>query len=170
MNAARMCSEFFLVIAASVGCTDHAALERQALATGTQHLIGTWDARFHLDRPLLVAQQTGFPVRDVSGQLGFLANHSVTQTYPAMPLPSDYGTFDIDFNPFGFDPRSENETPTAEAWLAGDSLQVMLGDPAGDITVRMGGRVVGDSVTGRWTVLISRTGGGGGRFVMLRHR
>jgi hypothetical protein len=169
MKVATLRSAFFL-IATVIGCSDHSALERQARATTTQHLIGTWDARFHLDRPLLVAQQAGSPLRDVSGQLAFLANHSVTQTYPAMPSPSDYGTFDIDFNPFGFDPRSDNETPTAEAWLGGDSLQVMLGDPTGDITVRMSGRVVGDSISGQWTVLISRTGGGGGRFVMLRHR
>jgi len=170
MKVPRLSSMFLLVIAAAAGCTDHVSIERQALAAGSEHLIGTWDARFHLDRPLLVAQQGGSPIRDVSGQLAFLANRSVTQTYPAMPSPSDYGTFDIDFNPFGFDPRSETQTPTAEAWLAGDSLQMMLGDPTGDITVRMGGRIVGDSITGRWTVLISRTGGGGGRFVMLRHR
>lgn len=159
-----------LVFASVIACSDRSAPDRRAPATTGQHLIGTWDARFHLDRPLLVAQQSGSQIRDVSGQLAFLANHSVTQTYPAMPSPSDYGTFDIDFNPFGFDPRSENETPTAEAWLTGDSLQVMLGDPTGDITVRMGGRLVGDSITGSWTVLISRTGGGGGRFLMLRHR
>lgn len=170
MIAARLYCAFFAVIAALTGCTDHAALEQQALAPGSQHLIGTWDVRFHLDRPVLVAQQAGSPIRDVSGQLAFLANRWVTQSYPAMPSPSDFGTFDVDFSPFGFDPRSENETPTAEAWLGNDSLQVMLGDPTGDITVRMGGRVVGDSITGRWTVLISRTGGGGGRFTMLRHR
>jgi hypothetical protein len=29
---------------------------------------------------------------------------------------------------------------------------------------------VADSIAGTWRVLVSRTGGGGGRFVMVRHR
>ena len=170
MKPANLRFASYFVIAALIGCTDHSALERQARSTTSQHLIGTWDARFHLDRPLFATSQSGLPIKDVSGQLAFLANRWVTRTYPAMASPSDYGTFDVDFTAFGFDPRNENETPTAEAWLHNDSLQVILGDPTSDITVRMGGRIVGDSIVGKWTVLISRTGGGGGDFVMLRHR
>ncbi len=160
------------VVAASlIACNDRNALERQARAATSQRLIGTWDARFQLDQPLVAERRTGSRVRHVTGQLAFLANRWVSRTYPAIGSPSDYGTFDVDFTPFGFDPRSNNETPTAVAgWLGNDSLEVMLGDPAGDITVRMGGHVADDSISGDWTVMIARTGGGGGRFVMVRHQ
>jgi hypothetical protein len=109
--------------------------------------------------------------QDVYGQLALLANRSVSQAYPLMESPSAYGAFDVDFTPFGFDARSNDETPRAVAgWLSLDSLEIILGDPSSDITVRMRGRVRDDSIAGSWRVLVSRTGGGGGRFVMVRHK
>ncbi|HEY3257402.1 MAG TPA: hypothetical protein VGJ64_00990 [Gemmatimonadaceae bacterium] len=152
-------------------CTDRSALERQARAASTQQLIGTWDARFHLDRALMVSPDSASMKQEIHGQLAFLANRSVDRGYPTMNSPSAYGSFDVDFTPFGFDARSDDEPPTAVAgWLSADSLEIILGDPWSDVTVRMAGRVGGDSIVGGWRVLVARTGGGGGRFAMVRHR
>lgn len=152
-------------------CDDRSASDRQARYGTTQRLIGTWDARFHLDRPLVVGSDSVSMKQDVLGELAFLANRSVNRAYPTMESPAAYGAFDVDFTPFGFDARTDDETPVAAAgWLSADSLEIILGDPQGDITVRMRGGVTADSIAGSWRVLVSRTGGGGGRFVMVRHR
>jgi hypothetical protein len=154
-----------------IACNDRSALERQAEAATTQRLVGTWDARFHLERPLVVGSDSESMKQDVSGQLAFLANRSVNRAYPTMQSPSAYGTFDVDFTPFGFDARSDDETPRAVAgWLTPDSLEMIIGDPESDVTVRMHGSLTGDSIVGGWRVLVARTGGGGGSFVMVRHK
>jgi hypothetical protein len=162
---------FFFATTAGVACADRSALDQQAHAAATQWLIGTWDTRFHLDHP--VASGPGFgPVKqDVYGQLAFLANRWLTRSYPLVNVPSDYGVFDIDFSPLGFDARRNNEIPTAVAgWQSQDSVQIILGDPKTEIAVTMGGRARGDSIVGAWRVWISRAGSGGGHFVMVRHR
>jgi hypothetical protein len=160
-----------LTVTLVMACTDRSALERQALTASSQRLIGIWDVRFHLDRPLVASPESESTRRDVSGELAFLANRWVKRLYPMMDSPSDYGSFDVDFAPFGFDARSNDETPTALArWLSDDSLEIILGDPNSDVTVRMGGRLASDSIAGGWRVLVARTGGGGGRFVMVRHK
>jgi hypothetical protein len=88
-----------------------------------------------------------------------------------MSVPSDYGIFDVDFSPLGFDARRRGETPTAVAgWLPGDSLEIILGDPESEIAVTMRGKASPDSIAGDWQVWISRAGGGGGRFVMVRRK
>lgn len=164
-------SGLVLVAAVLIACNDRSGLEREARTVDTQRLVGTWDARFYLERPLVVGSDSGSTKQHVQGELAFLANRSLSQRYPMMESPSANGAFDVDFTPFGFDARSDDETPVASAgWLSADSLEIMLGDPHNDITVRMRGRVTADSIAGTWRVLVSRTGGGGGRFVMVRHR
>jgi hypothetical protein len=162
----------FLVAALMLmACNDRNAEERDATTFDARRLVGTWDARFYLDRPLIVGSDSESTKQDVQGELAFLANRSVSQAYPMMESPSANGAFDVDFRPFGFDARSDDETPVAAAgWISADSLEIMLGNPNSDITVRMRGKVAADSIAGTWRVLVSRTGGGGGRFVMVRHR
>lgn len=162
---------FCLFLVMQLACTDRSALDRQAQTAATRQLIGTWDARFYIDRPLVVGSDAESMKQEVHGQLALLANRSVNRAYPIMESPSAYGAFDVDFTPFGFDARSDDETPVAAAgWLSADSLEIILGDPHNDITVRMRGRVMNDSIAGSWRVLVSRTGGGGGHFVMVRHK
>ena len=171
MTAAFRTSGLCLLAAMLFACTDRSALERQARAANTQRLIGTWDAHFRLDRALIISSDSESMKQEVRGQLAFLANRSVDRGYPTMNSPSAYGSFDVDFTRFGFDARSDDEPPTAVAgWLSADSLEIILGDPRSDVTVRMAGRVAGDSIVGGWRVLVARTGGGGGRFVMVRHK
>ncbi len=156
---------------AVMACIDRSALDQQARAATAQRLIGTWDARFHLDHPVAFGPGFGWVKRDVNGQLAFLANRWLTHSFPLVNVPSDYGVFDVDFSPLGFDARSNNNTPAAVAgWQNEDSVQIVLGDPESGIAVTMGGRTRGDSIVGAWRVWISRAAGGGGHFVMVRHR
>ena len=154
-----------------IACGDRTALERQALAPANQRLIGLWDVRFQLERPLFGNGDSGALKRYVRGELAFLANRWVTRVYPTMRSATLYGSYDVDFSPFGFDPRSNDETPTALAgWLSSDSLEIIIGDPESDLSVTMDGRIAGDSIAGGWKVVIARSYGSGGRFVMVRHR
>jgi hypothetical protein len=154
-----------------IACSDRSALERQADAASNQRLIGIWDVRFQLERPLFGSADSGTVNHYVRGELAFLANRWVTSAYPTMRTATAYGSYDVDFTPFGFDPRSNDETPTALAgWLSSDSLEIIIGDPESDVSVTMDGRIAGDSIAGGWRVLIARSGGSGGRFVMVRHR
>ena len=159
------------VLTATVSCTDRSVLEQRAQTAATQRLIGTWDAHFHLDHPLASGPGFGWVKRDVTGQLAFLANRSLTRSFPLIDVPSDYGIFDVDFSPLGFDARRGNETPTAIAgWWAQDSVQIILANLEDGIAVTMEGRAMGDSIVGTWRVWISRAAGGGGHFTMVRHR
>lgn len=160
-----------VVAAAVIACNERSGLASEARAADTRRLVGTWDAHFYLDRPLVIGSDSETTKQQVQGELAFLANRSVSQAYPMMAAPAANGAFDVDFRPFGFDARSDDEAPVAAAgWISSDSLEIILGDPHNDITVRMRGRVELDSIAGTWRVLVSRTGGGGGRFVMVRHR
>ena len=159
-----------VVAAVVIACNERCGLASEARTADTRRLVGTWDARFYLERPLIVGSDSATK-QHVQGELAFLANRSVSQAYPMLESPSANGAFDVDFTPFGFDARSDDEAPVAAAsWLSPDSLEIMLGDPHSDITVRMRGEIMTDSIVGSWRVLLSRTGGGGGRFVMVRHR
>lgn len=127
MNFTFRGSVFLLIAAMLMACTDRGALNREAEAARTQRLIGTWDARFYIDRPLVVGSDAESMKQEVHGQLALLANRSVSQAYPLMESPSAYGAFDVDFTPFGFDARSDDETPVAAAgWLSLDTLEIIL--------------------------------------------
>ena len=157
-----------LVLAA---CTDRTVLERQAKEVATTELMGTWNAHFHLDRAPLLTANINPAMKDVAGEIAFVPNRWLVQPYPEMPAPSAYGTYDVDFTPFGFDPRRTNETPTAVAgWLKKDSLQIILGEPSGETSVILTGRMTNDSIRGTWTVSIGRSGGGSGSFLIVRRR
>jgi hypothetical protein len=160
-----------LAMTAMVSCTDRSVLEQRAQTATSQRLIGTWDAHFHLDHPIASGPGFGSVKRDVKGQLGFLANRSLTRSFPLIDVPSDYGVFDVDFSPLGFDARRGNEPPTAIAsWQTQDSVRIILADLENGIAVTMEGLTRGDSIVGTWKVWISRAAGGGGHFVMVRHR
>lgn len=159
------------LVATLIACGDRAALERQAMAPVNQRLIGVWDARFQLDRPLFGSTDSAALKHYVRGELAFLANRWVRRVYPTMRTATVYGSYDVDFSPFGFDPRSNDETPTAVAgWRSLDSLEIIIGDPESDVSVMMDGKIAGDSIAGEWRVLVARSGGSGGRFTMVRHK
>lgn len=158
------------VAMASMACADGSATERGVATAPATRLAGTWDVRFVLDRSPMLG-----PVRrtaeNVRGRFAFLQNRWLPAPHSWTERPTDYGAYDIDFTPFGFEPRSAVETPTAVARsLPGDSVEIVLGPERTPVTVSMRGKLANDSVAGTWEVSISRAAGGGGRFVMSRHR
>jgi hypothetical protein len=160
-----------LAAATMLACADRSAMEKRAAAQAAQRLVGTWDVRFDLERPLLLTARTGTAVRVVRGRLAFLENEWLNASYPQIETPTDYGTYDIDFTPFGFEPRNAGQPPTAVAgWLGKDSVEIILAPEQSRTAVAMRGKFAGDSIAGTWEVSISRADGGGGRFLMSRHR
>lgn len=137
-------------------CDERGGLAHAGEALG-RRLAGTWDVRLELtDAPLRRAPR----MASVRGSMAFLESRWLAGR-------SDYGTYDIDFRPFGFDPRDAGETPTATASAANDSLAISLGRADG-VAVIMRGRMVGDSIVGSWRMSRGRAGGSGGHFVMRR--
>ena len=89
------------------------------------------------------------------------------------------GTYDIDFQPFGWTTRAADAPAVAVARvytilrLAGDGgsdwLVVVLSPGSQRLAVVMSGTFSGDSASGTWSAYGYRAGGGTGRFVMRRH-
>lgn len=158
-------------VAAILACGDRSSVEQGSRVALAERLTGTWDVRFEVDRPPLLTEQDIRSLRVVEGQLAFLTNRSLDASYPQLATPTNYGTFDVDFSPFGFEARNRHRTPTAVAgWLSADSVEIILAPDENRTIVRMRGRSAGDTVAGVWDVSISRVGGGGGGFVMRRRR
>lgn len=149
------------------GCTDGSRPQQHGESALAKELAGTWEITFHLDRPPLLGADTLSLKRDVSGTFVFLANRSLEGRYPGVSNVTNYGTYDIDFTAFGFDPRDTGRIPTvAVDSVAADSIEVVLSTEEGGISVRMRGGIRRDTVTGQWQVLFPRVGAGGGSFLM----
>ena len=155
-----------LLLASALACTSsNDDRSRELAGAPAQRLVGVWTVAFHLDRPMMLARTP--TRRDVSGTIALIENHSGSPSFAVLPAALHQGTFDIDFTPFGFDPRERGDMPTAVARTVTDSVELVLAPEASHITVLMHGRLRGDSISGTWTAL-SHTAGGGGRFIMRR--
>lgn len=158
----------FLVIA-TVGCGDHAALEERAATTHARRLVGVWDVRFEGEANLASRADGG--TRDAHGQIAFLANRWLDGSDSGIDTPTDYGTYDVDFTPFGIEPRARGVTPTAVAgWIGLDSVRIALTSTVPGMSLELRGQAAGDSVAGTWSYTLSRVSDGGGRFSMARQR
>ena len=156
-----------LLAVAGASCSDRAALERRAAMPRARRLVGVWNVRFE-GEPKLALRGEGAS-REARGQIAFLANRWLDVSYPGIDTPTDIGTYDVDFTPFGIEPRARGETPTAVAgWLGPDSVQIMLTSTVSGMSLELHGRAVGDSVAGTWSYALTRVAAGSGRFVMAR--
>lgn len=171
METLRRCLWLGPAVAVMLACGDRSGVEQRSRVALAERLTGTWDVRFEVERPPVLTERDVRSRRVVEGQLAFLTNRSLDVSYPNVATPTNYGTFDVDFSPFGFEPGNRHRTPTAVAgWLSADSIEILLAPDENQAVVTMRGRTAGDTVAGVWDVSISRVGGGGGRFVMRRHR
>ena len=158
----------FLVIA-TVGCGDQAALQERAATTRAQRLVGVWDVRIEGEANLASRADDG--TREARGQIALLANRWLDGSDSGIDTPTDYGTYDVDFTPFGIEPRARGETPTAVAgWIGQDSVQIVLTSTVTGMTLELRGRAVEDSVAGTWSYRLTRVSDGGGRFSMTRQK
>ncbi len=82
-----------------------------------------------------------------------------------------YGVYDVDFNPFGFDPRTPGELPVAAVdSTPQDSIGIELQPGGADHgSVYLSGRALGDSIIGNWTQQLMCCGSSG-TFAMRRRQ
>lgn len=141
----------------------------------TDHLIGSWDARFRLAAEFQPQSST---TNEVTGRLLFVGIKSAASSFPDLATPVDYGLHDIDFSPFGFDLRAAGVVPTAigrDSPVPGkgvDSLFIVLDPERRGVVVLMRGQLRGDRAEGLWTAISpTRSGiGESGSFAMTRVR
>lgn len=133
-------------------------------------LSGSWDMQFQLVRSPLIAFDVAHAPREIRGKLDLLVNTSLNRSYSGVGIPTNYGSYDVDLVPFGFDPRINGTPPTAVAgMMTGDSVAIILspGNDAG--TMVLVGRLHAGTVAGTWQVSLERSTGNG-NFVLERVR
>ncbi|GJG87072.1 hypothetical protein tb265_22530 [Gemmatimonadetes bacterium T265] len=160
---------------------------RAARPAGSPPLLaGVWDATFSLDVPPLgydsAALRQAAQGR-VRGRFAFMPNHylpaSVATGVGLPAAPTLYGTYDVDFRPFGFDPRNGDRVPdvvgvapggpSAAGGAAADSVTLLLSPSNDRAQVLLAGTVRGDSVVGTWHLQSAGRGGptAVGHFVLV---
>src|SRR5690348_9838868 len=117
-----------LAAIAALACRERSTPERRpAPERVAQRLVGMWDIVYTLDHPTLLSGRRSVTDRVVRGRIAFLANRWLDATYTDIGTPTNYGTYDVDFTPFGFH-HSDGQPPTAVAAAFGaDSVEVLLG-------------------------------------------
>ena len=160
-------------------CARHDEGERDLVlqSPAVRRLVGAWDVSFTTDpHASLRAPPT---TRVLTGTLAFTVDrYGRTETAELSGITNE-GTYDIDFQPFGWTTRAADapavavarvDTPLRLAGDAGsDSLVVVLSPGSERLVVVMSGTFSGDSASGIWSAYSYRAGGGTGRFVMRRH-
>lgn len=134
----------------------------------SETMAGSWDMQFSLDQsPMLTLDATTAP-KKIYGKLSLLRNSSLNRSFGRIKVPTNYGSYDVDLTPYGFDPRTPAATPTAVAGrLSRDSVEIILSPESHDERLVMAGYIGAGAITGVWRVSLSSTGGGG-TFVMQR--
>ena len=164
-----------LLLLACTACGDWSGGSKGAVAAAaSDRLVGSWEARFLLSDGL-----RGEPslVDGVHGRLIFVRIKSA-RSFPDLAAPVEYGLYDIDFSPYGFDSRVGGDIPTAIARISTapspgvDSLFIVLDPERRGVVVLMRGQLHGNRADGVWTAMSSTRSGIGesGTFAMTRDR
>jgi len=133
-----------------------------------QQLSGAWDMELQLIRSPLIALDTTHVPREIRGKLDLLVNTSLNTSFGGVGIPTNYGSYDLDLTPFGFDPRITGTPPTAVAGLkSGDSVAIMLSPGNGTGEMLLTGRLSDSTIAGTWQISRERSTGNG-RFVLKR--
>jgi hypothetical protein len=157
------------VVVTASACEHRSSLDQRVSSARARQLLGAWSVHFERDRAGEPAPDGTPPPPNVRGRLVLIENRWLNTSYPWIELPTAYGTYDIDFTPFGFEPRQRGAVPSAVAGsFDGDSVGIILEPAEGDQRIAMRGRILGDTIVGTWDILLSRSGGDAGRFVMSR--
>ena len=154
------------------GCGGGSAADRAGDTPEARRLAGAWSIRLQIDRSRFEAVAPSEAlVREVRGDVALVANHWLAGN-PRVPLPTLYGTYDIDFRPLGFDPRIDGKVPRVEAAARGRDSVDLVFEPADDRQqVRLRGAWIADSIIGRWELDGGRIGGdAAGAFTMKRRK
>ena len=163
----RLSMVFFSVIALSASNCSNPPMPAVD-ATVAKKLAGSWSVVFFLSSSPVMSAGGGSR-QPIEGRIALLANKSVTESYAGIPMVTAYGSYDIDFSPFGF-PSPENGTPptVVAASSVNNSVEIVLNPASETESIRLQGLIASDSIKGTWTVSFPRAGSGGGLFVMHR--
>ena len=159
-----------LLVCVVSGCANGPIVFAPAEARVASSLAGVWTIRLSLlTAPFGARVVEEKP--DIDGQIALLRNSSIAKRYAHLTTVTNYGSYDIDFSPFGFDsPETGKPTSVLAGPFDSDSITILLSPNQSDMEIRMTGKLFGDSVEGTWSVAFSRAGVGGGRFTMHKVR
>lgn len=158
------------MLALLAGCDDGHAASAAVDSPEANRLDGSWTIELRILR-LGFAPVNGRErgARTVRGEIVLVANHWLRRS-EELPRPTHYGTYDIDFRAFDFDPRHGGELPRVAARVRGrDSIDVVLEPDDPRESVELHGAWRGDSIVGEWSLEPVRAGGdAAGSFTMSR--
>lgn len=158
------------VIATTISCGDRPAAGPGVDSPAARRLDGAWVIALQAERVRFESVATrASDTRVVHGEIALVPNHWLDGG-DAIPFPTHYGTYDIDFGVFGFDPRSRGELPRVAARVgARDSVVLVLEPDDPHERVQLHGAWRGDSIVGTWSLEPVRVGGdAAGSFSMAR--
>ncbi len=148
---------------AGLGACGGGATSRPSTPAEAPRLARVWDATFVLDAPPLgfdSAALRATPQGRVHGILAVVPNHWLTTAATAaatLPTrPTLYGAYDVDFTPFGFDPRDADRVPDVVGTASSvappgrDSVLLVLGPASERGRVVLAGTLRADSIVGTW--------------------
>src|SRR5678815_4748172 len=169
MRGRRLCLTAVLWSLAS-GCANGPIAFSADEARLANTLAGVWTIRLSLSTAPFGARAIE-KKSDIDGQIALLRNSSIARRYAHLTAVTNYGSYNIDFSPFGFDsPETGKPTSVLAGPFNTDSITILLSPNRDDMEIRMTGKLAADSVEGTWSVAFSRAGVGGGRFVMHKVR
>lgn len=149
-----------LFVVGVVSCGDHPAAGPGVDSPAARRLDGGWTIALQAERvrfESVAARESD--KRVVRGEIALVPNHWLDGG-DDLPRPTHYGTYDIDFRVFGFDPRPRGELPRVAARVgAGDSVDLVLEPDDPHESVQLHGAWKGDSIVGSWALEPARVGG-----------
>ena len=163
---------------AACGGADAAQRTRLLDAPAMRRLAGSWEVSFVADPRSTTLSMHASPLV-VTGTIVLATAHHGPNAVRDMRNVTHEGAYDLDFRPFGWTTRGENDPAIAVAQLSPgaatgsvatlpDSVFVVLSPGTSRFSVQMRGTLKGDSVQGTWSASSFSAGGGDGRFVMRR--
>ena len=95
-------------------------------------------------------------------------NRAVSAPVLETGIPTNYGTYEIDFARLGIDPSGTRVPAVFVGVTHGDSIEVAFETDRVGFTMRMTGVIAKDTIRGRWSAVLSRGTIGAGPFQMTR--
>jgi hypothetical protein len=167
------------VLSGAIACGGVDAAERARLldAPAMRRLAGSWEVSFAAD-PHSTTLSMHAAASVVTGSIVLATAHHGPAVMGDIRDITHEGAYDLDFRPFGWTTRGDDDPAVAVARLSPgsrsgdsstpDSVVVVLSPGTSRFSVQMRGLLKGDSVQGTWSAASFSSGGGNGRFVMRR--
>ena len=156
-----------LVLGAIVAC-DAPARRDDTWESHANQLAGQWTARFDFDLPLQPSSDSA--VRRTSvGTISLTANRTIDAALPRIGIPTNYGTYDIDFAALGRKPSGDQVPAVVVGVTRGDSVEFNFDTDRAAFTMTLRAPLTADSIRGRWVAMQSRFVVGSGGVLLTRH-